>query len=142
MPRRGLITLIFTIAGLRLIVGYVPPAQAGIGGIVPDPLASPDPLVSASPDVTPTASVDPGVTPNPTVAPSAKPGASGTPVATATPKPTATPAPTAAAAAMMAVSMATNYLVDGPDYFWRVLPFNLVTLGVALLILLRGRRLP
>ena len=32
MPRRGLIALIFTIAGLRLIVGYVPPAQAGIGG--------------------------------------------------------------------------------------------------------------
>ncbi len=59
MPRRGLFTLIFTIAGLRLIVGYVPPAQAGIGGIVPDPLASPDPLVSASPDVTPTPSPTP-----------------------------------------------------------------------------------
>ncbi len=101
MPRRGLFTLIFTIAGLRLIVGYVPPAQAGIGGISPDPFASPDPLVSASPDVTPTASVDPGVTPNPTVAPSAKPGASATPVATATPKPTATPVPTAPAAATL-----------------------------------------
>jgi len=101
MPRRGLFTLIFTIAGLRLIVGYVPPAQAGIGGISPDPFASPDPLVSASPDVTPTASVDPGVTPNPTVAPSAKPGASATPVATATPKPTATPVPTAPTAATL-----------------------------------------
>ncbi len=101
MPRRGLFTLIFTIAGLRLIVGYVPPAQAGIGGISPDPFASPDPLVSASPDATPTASVDPGVTPNPTVAPSAKPGASATPVATATPKPTATPVPTAPAAATL-----------------------------------------
>ncbi len=101
MPRRGLFTLIFTIAGLRLIVGYVPPAQAGIGGISPDPFASPDPLVSASPDVTPTASVDPGVTPNPTVAPSAKPGASATPVATTTPKPTATPVPTAPAAATL-----------------------------------------
>jgi len=101
MPRRGLFTLIFTIAGLRLIVGYVPPAQAGIGGISPDPFASPDPLVSASPEVTPTASVDPGVTPNPTVAPSAKPGASGTPVATATPKPTATAQPTAPAAATL-----------------------------------------
>ena len=101
MPRRGLFTLIFTIAGLRLIVGYVPPAQAGIGGISPDPFASPDPLVSASPDVTPTASVDPGVTPNPTVAPSAKPGASATPVATATPKPTATAQPTAPAAATL-----------------------------------------
>ncbi len=101
MPRRGLFTLIFTIAGLRLIVGYVPPAQAGIGGISPDPFASPDPLVSASPDVTPTASADPGVTPNPTIAPSAKPGASGTPVATATPKPTATPVPTAPTAATL-----------------------------------------
>jgi len=101
MPRRGLISLIFTIAGLRLIVGYVPPAQAGIGGIVPDPLASPDPLVSASPDATPTPSVDPTVTPNPTTAPSAKPGASGTPTATATPKPTATPVPTAPAAATL-----------------------------------------
>ncbi len=101
MPRRGLFTLIFTIAGLRLIVGYVPPAQAGIGGIVPDPLASPDPLVSASPDATPTPSVDPTVTPNPTTAPSAKPGASGTPTATATPKPTATPVPTAPAAATL-----------------------------------------
>lgn len=101
MPRRGLLTFIFTIAGLRLIVGYVPPAQAGIGGISPDPFASPDPLVSASPDATPTASVDPGVTPNPTVAPSAKPGASATPVATATPKPTATPVPTAPAAATL-----------------------------------------
>jgi uncharacterized protein with FMN-binding domain len=101
MPRRGLIALIFTIAGLRLIVGYVPPAQAGIGGIVPDPLASPDPLVSPSPDATPTPSVDPTVTPNPTTAPSAKPGASGTPTATATPKPTATPVPTAPAAATL-----------------------------------------
>ncbi len=101
MPRRGLLTFIFTIAGLRLIVGYVPPAQAGIGGISPDPFASPDPLVSASPDATPTASVDPGVTPNPTVAPSAKPGASATPVATTTPKPTATPVPTAPAAATL-----------------------------------------
>ena len=101
MPRRGLFTLIFTIAGLRLIVGYVPPAQAGIGGIVPDPFASPDPLVSASPDATPTPSVDPTVTPNPTTAPSAKPGASGTPTATATPKPTATPVPTAPAAATL-----------------------------------------
>ena len=101
MPRRGLIALIFTIAALRLIVGYVPPAQAGIGGIVPDPLASPDPLVSASPDATPTPSVDPTVTPNPTTAPSAKPGASGTPTATATPKPTATPVPTAPAAATL-----------------------------------------
>ena len=97
MPRRGLIALIFTIAGLRLIVGYVPPAQAGIGGIVPDPLASPDPLVSASPDATPTP------TPSPTPEPSLAPGASATPKPnpTATPKPTATPVPTAPAAATL-----------------------------------------
>ena len=97
MPRRGLIALIFTIAGLRLIVGYVPPAQAGIGGIVPDPLASPDPLVSASPDATPTP------TPSPTPEPSLAPGASATPKPkpTATPMPTATPVPTAPAAATL-----------------------------------------
>lgn len=105
MPRRGLFTLIFTIAGLRLIVGYVPPAQAGIGGISPDPFASPDPLVSASPEVTPTASVDPTVTPAPTAGASVAPGASGAPAATpkptATPKPAATPVPTAPAAATL-----------------------------------------
>ena len=97
MPRRGLIALIFTIAGLRLIVGYVPPAQAGIGGIVPDPLASPDPLVSASPDATPTPTLSP--TPEPSLAP----GASATPKPkpTATPTPTATPVPTAPAAATL-----------------------------------------
>ena len=93
MPRRGLFTLIFTIAGLRLIVGYVPPAQAGIGGIVPDPLTSPDPLVSASPDATPT--------PSPTPEPSLAPGASPTPKSTATPVPTSTPVPTAPAAATL-----------------------------------------
>lgn len=99
MPRRGLITLIFTIAGLRLIVGYVTPAQAGIGGFPPDPVASPDPLASASPDATPT----PSPTPTSSVAPGASPtpAASGAPVATPTPKPTATPVPTAPAAATL-----------------------------------------
>ena len=96
MPRRGLIALIFTIAGLRLIVGYVPPAQAGIGGIVPDPLASPDPLVSASPDVTPT--------PEPSLAPGASP----------TPKPTATPVPTAPAAATL-----HNGTYTGSNFFYK-----------------------
>lgn len=96
MPRRGLISLIFTIAGLRLIVGYVPPAQAGIGGITPDPITSPDPLASASPDASPSASAT--VDPTPTPAPSVAPGASATPTPTATPKPTATPTPTPAAA--------------------------------------------
>lgn len=45
-----------------------------------------------------------------------------------------------AGAAMMVVSMATNYWVDGPQYFLHVLPFNLVTLGAALLILWRSRQ--
>jgi hypothetical protein len=42
--------------------------------------------------------------------------------------------------AMMVASMVTNYAVDGPTYFWRVLPFNLVTLMAAFLLLLRSRR--
>lgn len=77
MPRRGLISLIFTIAGLRLIAGYVTPAQAGIGGLAPDPVVSPDPLVSASPDASPT--------PSPTAAGSEVPGATSTPAASVAP---------------------------------------------------------
>lgn len=91
MPRRGLISLIFTIAGLRLVIGYVPPAQAGIGGISPDPSVSPDP--SASP------TIDPTPTTSPTPDPSLAPGASATPKPT--PKPTAPPKPTATAAATL-----------------------------------------
>lgn len=96
MPRRGLLTLIFTIAGLRLIVGYSTPAQAGIGGLSPEPVASPDPLVSTSPEATPT----PNSTPSNSVVPEASstPAASGTPVATPTPKPIATPTPTSPSA--------------------------------------------
>ena len=110
MPRRGLIALIFTIAGLRLIVGYVPPAQAGIGGIVPDPSASPDSLVSASPGSTPTP------TPSPTPEPSLAPGASATPKPkpTATPLPTATPVPTAPAAATL-----HNGTYTGSNFFYK-----------------------
>jgi len=93
MPKRGLISLIFTVAGLRLIIGYVPPAQAGIGGISPDPSATPDPSASASPDVAPTPSATAGA--------STPPGASATPKPTATPKATATPKPTATAAASL-----------------------------------------
>ena len=91
MPKRGLISLIFTIAGLRLIVGYVPPAQAGIGGISPDPSVTPDPSA--------TATADPAPTPSPTPDPSLAPGASATPKPT--PKPTVTPKPTATAAATL-----------------------------------------
>jgi uncharacterized protein with FMN-binding domain len=95
VPKRGLISLIFTIAGLRLIVGYVPPAQAGIGGISPDPSVTPDPSASASVDPTPTATP----TPDPSLAPGVSPTPK--PTATATPKPTATPTPTATAAATL-----------------------------------------
>jgi len=91
LPKRGLISLIFTIAGLRLIVGYVPPAQAGIGGISPDPSVTPDPSA--------TATADPAPTPSPTPDPSLAPGASATPKPT--PKPTVTPKPTATAAATL-----------------------------------------
>ena len=83
MPRRGLISLIFTIAGLRLIIAYVPPAQAGIGGISPDPMISPDPSASST--------ADPTATPSGTPDPSAVPGTSPTPKPTAKPKPTANP---------------------------------------------------
>jgi uncharacterized protein with FMN-binding domain len=86
MPKRGLISLIFTIAGLRLIIGYTPPAQSGIGGITPDPSVTPNPSTSPtttqSPTPTPKVSVVPGVSPTPTSKP------------TATPKPTATAAAT------------------------------------------------
>ena len=44
-----------------------------------------------------------------------------------------------AAAVMMVLSMATNYVIDGPGYFWQVLPFNLVTLAFAAVLLWRGR---
>ncbi len=60
MPKRGLISLIFTIAGLRLIIGYMPPAQAGIGGISPDPSVTPDPSASPTIDPTPTTTVHDG----------------------------------------------------------------------------------
>lgn len=89
MPRRGLVSLILTIAGLRLIIGYVPPAQAEIGGILPDQSVTPDP--SASPTINPT------TTPTPTPDPSPSLGASTTP----RPKPTATPKATASAAATL-----------------------------------------
>lgn len=45
-----------------------------------------------------------------------------------------------AAAAMMGLSMITNYAVDGPAYFWLVLPFNLGTLACAALLWWRVKR--
>jgi len=39
-----------------------------------------------------------------------------------------------AAALMMVASMVTNYWVDGAAYFFQVLPFNLVTLSLAVIV--------
>ena len=74
MPKRGLIALVLTLAGLRLIVAYSPPG-GDIGSV--DPSADP--------------SVQPSVTPSD--APSASPGSSAgpTPTPTKTPKPSKAP---------------------------------------------------
>lgn len=64
MPKRGLIALVLTLAGLRLIVAYSPP-----GGDI--------------------GSVDPSA--DPSVVPSESPGASATPSPTKTPKPSKAP---------------------------------------------------
>jgi len=56
MPKRGLIAVVFTIAGLRLILGYTLPARAGIGAVSPTPTGTPVP--GASP--TPTSTAKPG----------------------------------------------------------------------------------
>ena len=53
MPKRGLIALVFTLAGIRMILGYTPPAGGDIGVTSPSPTATPDP--GASPTATPTA---------------------------------------------------------------------------------------
>ncbi len=73
MPKRGLIALVLTLAGLRLIVAYSPPG-GDIGSV--DPSADP--------------SVQPSVTPSD--APSASPGSSANP----TPTPAKTPKPSKA----------------------------------------------
>lgn len=39
-----------------------------------------------------------------------------------------------AAALMMIVSMTTNFVIDGPGYFVKVLPFNLVVLAISLAV--------
>lgn len=38
------------------------------------------------------------------------------------------------AALNMLLSMSANYMVDGPDYFLKVLPFNLVAIAVSVLV--------
>ena len=44
-----------------------------------------------------------------------------------------------AAGINMVVSMITNYVVDGPAYFLKVLPFNVITLILALVLVWRYR---
>ena len=83
MPKRGLVSLILTVAALRLILAYAPPDDGGIS-FSPDPSLTPDPGASATPTSTPT--------PTPTPTSSATSGKS--PKPTNTPKPTKTPTPT------------------------------------------------
>ena len=45
-----------------------------------------------------------------------------------------------AAAVMMVLSMITNYTIDGPAYFWHVVPFNLGTLACAAALFWRATR--
>lgn len=56
MPKRGLIAFVFTMAGLRMILGYTLPARAGIGAASPSPTGTPDPGASPTPTPTPTPS--------------------------------------------------------------------------------------
>lgn len=74
MPKRGLIALILSIAGLRLIVAYTPP-----GGDVAQLDPSADPSGGPSAEPTPPSSATPGASTTPT------------PTPTKTPKPTKAP---------------------------------------------------
>ncbi len=87
MPKRGLVSLILTVAALRLILAYAPPDDGGIS-FSPDPSLTPDPGASATPTPTPTptSSATSGKSPKPTNTP--KPTKTPTP----TPTPTSTPA--------------------------------------------------
>ena len=76
MPKRGLIALVLTLAGLRLIVAYSPPG-GDIGSL--DPSADPSTAPSDSPGA------------SPTPAPSSSGGATPTPTPTKTPKPSKAP---------------------------------------------------
>ena len=91
MPKRGLVTLILTVAALRLILAYTPPDDGGIS-FSPDPSLTPDPGVSATP--TPTSTPTPAPTPTPIATSGKSPKPTSTPAPTKTPKPTATPAGT------------------------------------------------
>ena len=77
MPKRGLIALVLTLAGLRLIVAYSPP-----GGEIcsVDPSADPSVQPSVTPSDAPSASPEPTVspTPKPTMAPKPSKAPTGT----------------------------------------------------------------
>ena len=64
MPKRGLIALILTLAGLRLIVAYSPPG-GDIGSV--DPSAAPTDSPAANPTPTPTKTPKPGKAPTGTL---------------------------------------------------------------------------
>ena len=48
MPKRGIIAIVFTIAGLRMILAYAPPSEGRIGSTSPTPSASGGPSASPS----------------------------------------------------------------------------------------------
>ena len=64
MPKRGLIALVLTLAGLRLIVAYSPPG-GDIGSV--DPSAAPTDSPAASPTPTPTKTPKPSKAPTGTL---------------------------------------------------------------------------
>ena len=70
MPKRGLIALVLTLAGLRLIVAYSPPG-GDIGSVDPsaDPSIAPSEAPSASPGSSASSTPTPTKTPKPSKAP-------------------------------------------------------------------------
>ena len=70
MPKRGLIALVLTLAGLRLIVAYSPPG-GDIGSV--DPSADPSVVPSDAPSASPGSSAGPTPTPTKTPKPSKAP---------------------------------------------------------------------
>lgn len=70
MPKRGLIALVLTLAGLRLIVAYSPPG-GDIGSV--DPSADPSVVPSDAPSASPGSSASPTPTPTKTPKPSKAP---------------------------------------------------------------------
>ena len=70
MPKRGLIALVLTLAGLRLIVAYSPPG-GDIGSV--DPSADPSVVPSDAPSASPGSSASPTPAPTKTPKPSKAP---------------------------------------------------------------------